>query len=103
VEERLRAGRISVQRPERRAFVDGVELQLSTSEYDLLLYLVERAGTVVDRDELYVELRGIAYDGLDRSIDLRVSRVRSAIHAVDRSFDPVLTVRGRGYLLRADA
>ena len=101
--ERLRAGRIVVERPERRAFVDERELQLSTSEYDLLAYLVERARTVVDRDALYLALRGIPYDGLDRSIDLRVSRVRTAIHAVDPDFDPILTVRGCGYLLRADA
>ena len=100
---RLRVGRIAIQRFERRAFVDGRELQLSTSEYDLLAYLAERAGTVVGREALYLELRGIPYDGLDRSIDLRVSRVRSAIHAVDPNLDPVLTVRGRGYLLRAEA
>ena len=56
--------------------LDGRAIALTTAEFDLLWYLAERAGTAVDRDALYQDLRGIPWDGLDRSIDLRVSRVR---------------------------
>lgn len=73
-------------------------IPLSDAEYDLLAYLASRAGEVVERDELFRALRGIPYDGLDRSIDLRVSKLRAQLrdHLDGRS--PIRTVHGRGYL-----
>jgi len=73
-------------------------IPLSDAEYDLLAYLASRAGEVVERDDLFRELRGIAYDGLDRSMDLRVSKLRAQLrdHLDGRS--PIRTVHGRGYL-----
>lgn len=73
-------------------------IPLADAEYDLLEFLAARPGEVVDRDTLFRALRGIDYDGLDRSIDLRVSKLRAQLrdHLDGRS--PIRTVHGRGYL-----
>jgi len=96
-------GQLSISPGRREAKHGEVRLELTTAEFDLLYYLAARAGDVVSRQELYEELRGIPYDGLDRSIDLRVSRLRSKLD--DQADDPQLikSVRGVGYLLSLPA
>ena len=49
---------------------------LTTAEFDLLWLLARHAGNILSRDDLLQELRGIGFDGLDRSIDARISRLR---------------------------
>ena len=56
--------------------LDQRSIELTTAEFDLLWFLASHAGEVVERHAIYKELIGIPYDGLDRSIDLRVSRRR---------------------------
>jgi len=80
----------------RRILLEGVPLDLPDAEYDLLGYLMDRVGLVVDRDTLYKDLRGVSWDGVDRSIDLRVSRLRAKLGAHSHLLK---SVRGRGYLL----
>jgi two-component system OmpR family response regulator len=53
---------------------DGIDL--TTAEFDLLWLLARHAGSILSRDDLLQELRGIGFDGLDRSIDARISRLR---------------------------
>ena len=71
----------------------------SSGEFDLLLYLARRPGQTITRDALYKDVRGIEYDGLDRSIDLRIARLRKKLG--DDAKQPALikSVRGEGYLL----
>jgi two-component system OmpR family response regulator/two-component system response regulator RstA len=75
------------------------EVSLTTAEFDLLLMLAKNAGKVVDREQIVRDLRGFEYDGLDRSVDRRISRLRKKLH--DDSQDPKLnkTIRGKGYML----
>ncbi|MFK7926725.1 MAG: response regulator [Myxococcota bacterium] len=73
-------------------------IEFTDSEYDLLEYLANNAGRTIDRDELFRELRGIEYDGLDRSMDLRISKLRSRLRDELGGRSPVRTVHGRGYL-----
>ena len=91
----LQQGPLSVDPSRREALLHGEVLSLGDAEFDLLVRLVERAGEVVRREDLLRELRGLDYDGLDRSIDQRISRLRKALGA-----DWIKTVRGEGYLLR---
>lgn len=93
-------GGIVIRTGERAVYAGSEEIALTSAEYDLLYYLAERRGMVIERDELYTELRGIPYDGIDRSIDLRVSRIRAAVRKVDPSAFPIHTVHGRGYMIR---
>lgn len=78
-------------------------VQLTTHEFELLLLLAKRAGHVLSRDDIFHNLRGIDYDGLDRSIDGRISKLRKKLG--DSATDPVRikTVWGKGYLLVPDA
>ena len=95
---RLEQEELVIDRASRVATLAGVELDLSTAEFDLLWVLVEGAGTVLSRDTLLEALRGIDYDGLDRSIDLRVSKLRQKLGDDPRQPARIKTVRGVGYL-----
>ena len=66
-------------------------------------YLVNHAGTVVSRNDIHLELYSTEYDGLDRSIDVYISRLRHKLG--DNPSDPrhLKTVRGVGYLFAGDA
>ncbi len=83
----------------RQCILNGQELELTTAEFDLMWLLAKNAGKVLSRGDLYFELNGFRYDGLDRSIDLRISRLRKKLG--DDSMNPkiVKSVRGVGYLL----
>lgn len=87
----------------RTVTLDGELIKISSNEFDLLWLLAERAGEVVDREYLVNHLRGFSYDGFDRSIDLRVSRLRKKLG--DDSSEPyrIKTIWGKGYLLAKDA
>lgn len=93
-------GDVRIKVRERQVYVDRKQVRLTSAEYDLLFYLAERRGTVVSREELYRALRGVEYDGLDRSLDLRVSRVRAALRKVVSATNPIRTIHGRGYMIR---
>ena len=83
--------------------VDGDQCELTTAEFDLLWQLALHAGTVVARDELYQQLHGMRYDGLDRSIDLRVSRLRRKLGDDPTHPQRIKSVRGVGYILATDS
>lgn len=94
---RIVIGRLELDQGNRTARWDGAPLDLTTAEYDLLWFMTCRAGQVLTRDALYRGVRGIPYDGVDRSIDLRVSRIRRKLGG-----QLIVSVRGTGYLLVAD-
>ncbi len=73
-------------------------VQLTTSEFDLLSVLARNAGRILSRDRLFETLRGIGFDGMDRSIDARVSRLRRKLGDTDLEATRIKTVRGQGYL-----
>ncbi|HOD07538.1 MAG TPA: winged helix-turn-helix domain-containing protein [Myxococcota bacterium] len=83
----------------RSVRLDSREIDLTTAEFDLLYYLAERVGQVIDRNDIYRDLRGMEWDGLDRSIDLRVARLRRKIGDDARHPRRIKSVRGSGYLL----
>jgi two-component system, OmpR family, response regulator RstA len=82
-----------VDRTLRTASFNGEPVPLTTAEFDLLWYLARHAGEPVQRDTLFEEIRGIRYNGIDRAIDVMVSRLRRKLPGRIR------TVRSVGYLL----
>jgi DNA-binding response OmpR family regulator len=98
--ERVELGALVVDPRRRAVTVGGAEIELTTAEFDLLWALARRAGQIVHRDSLFEELRGIPYDGIDRSIDMRVSAVRRRLEAGGGRW--IKTIRGVGYLLAPD-
>ncbi|KZZ55359.1 DNA-binding response regulator [Oleiphilus sp. HI0125] len=87
----------------REAWLDDESIDLTSAEFDLLWLLSSNAGNVLSREEIFTALRGIEYDGQDRSIDVRVSRIRPKIG--DDPVHPrrIKTVRSKGYLFVKEA
>ncbi len=98
----LRVGGLRIVPSAREVRVGESLVRLSDAEYDLLWFLARNAGRVVGREELFQELRGIDYDGLDRSMDLRVSKLRARLRDALGGEGPIRTVHGRGYLFAVD-
>jgi two-component system OmpR family response regulator/two-component system response regulator RstA len=73
-------------------------LELTTAEFDLLWLLASHAGEILSRDDIMNQLRGIGFDGLDRSIDARISRLRKKLDDNPETPTRIKTVRGKGYL-----
>ena len=78
-------------------------LKISTDEFDLLWLLASCAGQVVPRTELIAQLRGFDYDGFDRSVDMKISRLRKKLGDDPITPARIKTVRGKGYLFVRDA
>ncbi|MDF7666540.1 winged helix-turn-helix domain-containing protein [Orbaceae bacterium ESL0727] len=74
------------------------DIDLTTAEFDLLWLLASNAGKILSRDDIFAQVRGIDFDGSDRSIDARISRLRRKL--LDDPDNPlrIKTVRGKGYL-----
>ncbi|MCP8464956.1 response regulator [Pseudomonas sp. ZM23] len=96
--KRLVFGTLVIDNAMREAWLDGQTIELTSAEFDLLWLLASNAGRILSREEIFNSLRGIEYDGQDRSIDVRISRIRPKIG--DDPMHPRLikTVRSKGYL-----
>ena len=94
----LTVGPIEIDRGEHRVRVEGAEVELTATEYKLLLLLAERRGRVQDRAKLLESVWDAAPDIQTRTVDMHVQRLRSKLGAAG---DLVETVRGFGYRLRA--
>ena len=81
---------------------DGVVVALSGAEYQLLRIFLSHAAQILSRDQLMMLTKGHESDPMDRTIDLRVSRLRHRLG--DESAEPriIKTVRGEGYFLAVD-
>jgi DNA-binding response OmpR family regulator len=86
-----------------RVWLDGEEVTLTTQEFELLYELARSAGTILSREDLFKRIRGIDYDGLDRSIDGRVSKLRKKLGDDAEAPKRIRTIWGKGYLLVPDA
>jgi two-component system OmpR family response regulator/two-component system response regulator RstA len=98
----LRFGTLELRPAAREVRLDGAAVELTTAEYELLLFLAQRAGTVVSRDDIMQGLRGLEFDGLDRAIDARISRLRRKLGDDADTPTRIKTVRGKGYLFARD-
>ncbi len=93
-----RFGPFLIDTAARRLLRDGVEVRLTGAEFDLLRVLAERPNRVLSRDVLVDLLKGYDRDPFDRSIDIRVTRLRKKIERDPAAPAYIRTVRGEGYL-----
>ncbi|MBM2885397.1 winged helix-turn-helix domain-containing protein [Chromobacterium amazonense] len=91
-------GQFRISQATREALLGDEQIELTTAEFDLLWLLATHAGQVLSRDDIMSELRGIGFDGLDRSIDARISRLRRKLGDNPDTPARIKTVRGKGYL-----
>jgi two-component system, OmpR family, response regulator MtrA len=89
----LSVGRVTLDPDRRRAYADEVEVPLTTTEFDLLAFLLRRPGRVYEREHLLSEVWGYAAAAGTRTVDVHVAQLRAKLG--DAS--PIRTVRGVGY------
>lgn len=77
---------------------DGREIPLTGMEFDLLKAFIERPNQVLNRDQLLTLTRNREWEPFDRSIDIRVARVRRKVEADPENPQAIRTVRGAGYM-----
>jgi len=99
---RINVGAICIDEANRFVRINGHSIETTTAEFELLFYLARHAGEILTRDRIYKGIRSIAWDGLERSIDLRIVRLRRKLGESGKQPKIIKTIRGEGYLLVAD-
>lgn len=95
--ERVSYQQISLDNSTREAFVDGEPVQLSKTEFDLLLVLLRNAGIVLSKDKLLEKVWGTQEWGNPNVVEVYINYLRKKLGAAG---EKIKTVRGVGYVVR---
>jgi len=97
-DQNLVFGNMSINNQAKTVVLSGQTINLTTHEFELLFLLARHAGKVLTRDDIYAMLRGLDYDGTDRAVDIKISRLRKKLG--DDATEPqrIKTIWGKGYL-----
>jgi two-component system response regulator RstA len=98
----LRAGPLELHLGRMTASYAGRPVELTTYEFAILRVLAERRGRVLSREQILELAKGSADDAFDRSIDVRISKIRQKLGEDPRRPSILRTVRGAGYVLAAE-
>jgi len=102
-QDSLTLGALQIDKADRRVYLDSKEVELTSYEFDLLWTLASNAGETQSREFIYKHVVGREYDGLDRSVDVRISRLRKKLgDNLEQPFR-LITVWGKGYLCSKSA
>jgi DNA-binding response OmpR family regulator len=96
--EAIRFGPFSLDLASQSLSRDGQEIPLTQAEFTLLKIFVEHPNRALSRDQIMDWLKGFERDPFDRSIDVRVTRLRKKIEEDPASPAYIRTVWGQGYL-----
>lgn len=99
----LSFGQLTIAKRSREVTLAGETIDLTSHEFELLAFLAEHAGQAQSREHIHKVVIGREYDGLDRSIDVRISRLRKKLHDNSESPFRLKTIWGKGYLFVPDA
>jgi len=94
----LEFGNLIIDRSCREVRLAGELIELTTMEFELLWLLASAAGNILSRDDILNRMRGIAFDGLNRSVDVYISKLRNKLKDNPREPVCIKTVWGKGYL-----
>lgn len=100
---KLKFGSLSIDSASRQVLLADEQIPLTSHEFDLLWMLAENASQLVDRERIYRDLIGREYDGLDRSADVRISRLRKKLRDNQQNPQRIKTIWGKGFFFVADA
>jgi DNA-binding response OmpR family regulator len=96
-EQVVTVGSVTLDPGRRRIFAVGTEVELTTTEFDLLAHLMRRPGRVFPREQLLSEVWGYAAAAGTRTVDVHVAQLRAKLGLAS----PIRTVRGVGYAAEA--
>lgn len=92
------AGELTLSTKKHEVTVSGREVHLTYKEFELLVFLFEHRGVVLNRDQILREVWGYEFDGENRTIDVHIRTLRRKLL---ECADVVETVRGVGYKIAA--
>ncbi len=95
----MRAGPLTLSIGSQTATLRGVPLALTSYEFSILRVLLERRGRILSREQILELAKGDAEESFDRSIDVRISRLRHKLRGEANEPSLIRTVRGVGYML----
>jgi DNA-binding response OmpR family regulator len=97
----LNVGPIAINQGTREVFRDGRSIDLTGTEFDILVCLVEAEGRVLSREEIQARVWGPTHHGTPRTVDNFILQLRAKIEEDSSAPRHILTVRGRGYRFAA--
>jgi two-component system alkaline phosphatase synthesis response regulator PhoP len=95
--EVVRVGELVIDIPKRRVILGANEIELTSTEFDLLLTLARQPGRIYTRAQLLDAVHGVAFDSYERSVDAHIKNIRRKIEPDPKRPSLVLTVYGVGY------
>ena len=95
----LTLGDVCLQPKSQKCFINGEVVKLTTFEFNLLKALVENQGKILSRDQLYSTLLRRVYNGVERTLDVRMSQLREKLTIAGMKKNQIETVWGQGYML----
>lgn len=95
--EEITFGNIVLNVDSREAKMEGVSLELSQKEYELLLFFIKNKGQVLSRERIITSLWGYDYDGDIRAVDSQIKRIRKKLEG-----KYIKTIRGIGYKIEEE-
>ncbi len=98
----IAVGALRIDLAARTVTLASKDVSLTSHEFDLLAVLAQKAGEVLSREYLFNKIYGRPYDGLDRTIDVRISQLRKKLGDDSEQPQKIKTIWGRGYLFVAD-
>jgi DNA-binding response OmpR family regulator len=96
-ETQRQLGRMRIDMLSRTASIDDFPLQLSTTEYKVLLALSQQPGKPMSREQLSRFVQPGSYLPSDRSVDVQVVRLRRRLRDADPRHEWIVTISGEGY------
>ena len=96
-DEIIAFGPIRIDDLRHRAYLSGIEIEMTHREYELLKFLILHRGIAFSRDELLDAVWGYEYGGETRTVDVHIRQLRRKIEVDDANPILIETVRGRGY------
>ncbi len=95
--EMIRVGSVEIDIPKRRVTLEGREIELTATEFDLLLVLARQPGRIYTRAQLLDAVHGVSFESYERSVDAHIKNLRRKLEADPKRPELVVTVYGVGY------
>jgi two-component system alkaline phosphatase synthesis response regulator PhoP len=93
----IKAGPITIDIPKMRVTVGDRSVDLTATEFELLVTLARHPGRIYSRSQLLDALHGVSFESYERSVDAHIKNIRRKIETDPRRPELVLTVYGVGY------
>ncbi|MEW6991222.1 response regulator [Colwelliaceae bacterium 6441] len=101
--QEITIGELNIKKTARKVYYQNQSIALTSHEFELLWLLATHAGEPLNRDYIHKKMIGREYDGLDRSVDVRISRLRKKLGDNTDAPYKIITVWGKGYLFSTSA